>query len=115
MFTSRQTEMEIVKFEPTLVTPVTQRQPKRQRTTNATEINKQSQGVKYLCENTLPRITLIRGKLFTPYSRLLISTAFALVSRVGCLGATSVLVKCRKNIYILLSIALLTRMSQAAT
>ena len=36
----------------------------RQRTTNATEINKQSQRVKYLSWNNLPRIKLIRGKLF---------------------------------------------------
>ena len=30
-------------------------------------------------------------QVFTPYSRLLNSTAFVVVSRVGCLGVTSVI------------------------
>ena len=50
---------------------------------------------KYLSGNNFARIGLIRGKLspdryFTPYSRLLISTAFV-VSRVGCPGVTGVI------------------------
>ena len=45
-------------------TPVTQRQPTQQRTTNATGINKQSIGSKYLSGNNLPLISLISGKLF---------------------------------------------------
>ena len=56
-----------------LLTPVTKRQPTRQRATNATEIKKQSWGV-----NTclgFPR------QVFTSYSRLLISTAFVVVRR----------------------------------
>ena len=35
-----------------------------ERITNATEINKQSKGIKYLSRYNLPRISLIRGKLF---------------------------------------------------
>ena len=42
---------------------------------------------------------LIRGKLFPdrylhPIPRLLISTAFVVVSRVGCLGVTGVMFAC---------------------
>ena len=44
--------------------PVTQRQPTQQRTTNATGINKQLTGSKYLSGNNLPLISLIGGKLF---------------------------------------------------
>ena len=69
-------------------------------TTNATNNNKcysnqkADIGSKYLPGNILPRISLIRGKLFpemvfTSYSRLLISTGFVVVSRVGCLGVTA--------------------------
>ena len=32
----------------------------------------------------------VPGQVFTPYSRLLISTAFVIVSRIGCLGVTGV-------------------------
>ena len=64
-------------------------------TTNATEINKKSKGVNTCLGNNSPRIKLVRGKLFprqvfTPYSRLLISNEFVVVSRVGCLGVTGV-------------------------
>ena len=47
-----------------LNTPITQRQPTRQRTTNVTEINKRALGSKYLSGNNLPRINVIRGKVF---------------------------------------------------
>ena len=80
-----------------LNTPITQRQPTRQRTTNVTEINKRALGSKYLSGNNLPRINVIRGKVF-PDKYLhaigacwLISTAFVVVSHVGCLGVTGVL------------------------
>ena len=71
-----------------LSTPITQRQPTRQRTTNVTEINKRALGSKYLFGNNwqgVPR------QVFTRYCRLLISTAFVVVSHVGCLGVTGVL------------------------
>ena len=48
-----------------LNTPVTQRQPTRQRTTNVTEINKRSLGSKYLSGNNLPRITLFQTSIYT--------------------------------------------------
>ena len=75
---------------------VTQRQPTRQRTTNASEINKRPYGV-----NTLPvceRLAtdqfdpwqVVPRQVFTPYSRLLVSTAFVVVSRIGCLALTGV-------------------------
>ena len=45
--------------------PVNPRQPTRLTTTNAVEINRRELGVvKYLSRNRLPRISLIRGKLF---------------------------------------------------
>ena len=48
----------------------------------------------YLYGNNLPRISLIHGKLFpyryTPYSLLLISTVFVVVSNVGYLKVTRV-------------------------
>ena len=52
-------------------------------------------GSKYLSGNNLPRISLIRGKLvprqvFTPYSRLFVSSAFVVVNHVGCLGVIDV-------------------------
>ena len=69
-------------------------------TNNVTENNKRycNQkaviGSKHLSWTNLPRINLIRGKLFqdrylhptTP----LISTAFVVVSRIGCIGVTGV-------------------------
>ena len=65
-------------------TPATYRQPTRQRTTNTAEINKQ------LFDHFDPgQVVLIQ--VFTPFSRLLISTAFVVVNRVGCLGVTDVL------------------------
>ena len=33
---------------------------------------------------------VVPRQIFTPYSRLLISTAFVVVSRVGCLGESGV-------------------------
>ena len=51
-------------------------------------------GSQYLSGNSLPRIGLIRGKFFQTgiytHSRLLILTAFAVLSRVGSLGLTGV-------------------------
>ena len=41
-----------------LNTPITQRQPTLQRTTNVTEINKRALGSKYLSGNNLPRISV---------------------------------------------------------
>ena len=38
---------------------------------------------------------VVPRQVFTPYSRLLISTAFVVVNRVGCLGITGVL--CHKT------------------
>ena len=71
----------------------------RQRTTTkATEINKHSVSWnKYLSGNSLTQWEqlatdqfdpwqVIPGQVFTPYSCLLISTAFDFVSHVGCLG-----------------------------
>ena len=51
---------------------------------------------KYLSGKNLPRIKLIRGKLcpdryFTPYDFLLISVAFVVLCRIGCLGVPPVL------------------------
>ena len=51
--------------------------------------------------NNLPRISLIRGKLFPyrylhPFPLLLISTAFVVVSRVGCLGVAGVFMSYNK-------------------
>ena len=34
---------------------------------------------------------VVPRQVFTPYNRLLISTAFVVVSRVGCLGETGVI------------------------
>ena len=70
-------------------------------TTNVTDNNKRSWNqqaaiaCKYLSGNTLPRITLIRGKLFPdryllPSARLLISVTFVVLCRVGCLWVTGV-------------------------
>ena len=79
-----------------LNTPVTQRQPTRQRTTNATEINKQSLGSKYLSGGKLAtdKLQVVPRQVFTPNSRLLISAAFVVLSRVGCFGVTGVLNDC---------------------
>ena len=66
-------------------TPVTQRQPTRRRTTNATEIKKQSCGV-----NTCPGTTC-HGSVYSvaSCSQTGIYTLFPpVVSRVGCLGVT---------------------------
>ena len=70
-------------------------------TTNVTDNNKRSWNqqaaiaCKYLSGNTLPRITLIRGKLspdryLLPSARLLISVTFVVLCRVGCLWVTGV-------------------------
>ena len=70
-------------------------------TTNVTDNNKRSWNqqaaiaCKYLSGNTLPRITLIRGKLFPdrfllPSARLLISVTFVVLCRVGCLWVIGV-------------------------
>ena len=65
-------------------------------TTNATDNNKRSwnqqagKRCKYLSGNNLPRIKLIRGKLFTPYDCLLVSVALVVLCRVGCLWVTGV-------------------------
>ena len=40
------------------------------------------------CWQVVPR------QVFTPYSHLLISTAFVIASRVGCLGGTGVVLAC---------------------
>ena len=49
-------------------------------------------GSKYQSGNNLPRISEIRGKLLPDrYSRLLILTAFVVVSRVGCRGVSGVI------------------------
>ena len=58
----------------------------RQRTTNATELNKQSQGVivwELLATDQTDPWQIVPRQVLTPYSRLLILTAFAVVSRVG--------------------------------
>ena len=59
----------------------------RQRTTNATELNKQSQGVisvwELLATDQTDPWQIVPRQVFTPYSRLLILTAFVVVSRVG--------------------------------
>ena len=75
--------------------PVVQRQPTRQKTTYATEINKQSNGVN-TCLGTIATDQfdpwqVVHRQVFTSYSRLLISTAFVVVSLYGCLGVTGVL------------------------
>ena len=50
----------------------------------------------YLSENNLPWVSLIRGKLLPErylhptLFRLLFSTEFVVVSRIDCLGVTSV-------------------------
>ena len=72
-----------MEFCPELSTLVTQRQPARQRTTNATEIRSNNQFGPWQA---------VLGQVFTPYSRLLISTAFVVVSRVGCLVVSGVLI-----------------------
>ena len=68
--------------------------PTRQRTTNATEINKQSKGVNTCpgttCHGSVLSVASCSKALFTPFSCLLISIAFVVVSRVGCLGVTGV-------------------------
>ena len=71
------------------------RDNQRDRTTNAMEINIQSKGVNTCLGTTCHRVSVICGKLipdgyllFTPYFHLLISTAFVVVSRVGCLEVT---------------------------
>ena len=63
--------------------PVTPRQPARLTTTNAVEINRRD--CKYLYGNNLPWISLIRGKLFLNRYCLLISVAFVVLCRAGCL------------------------------
>ena len=62
----------------------------------------------YLSGNNLPRIKLIRGKLFpdsffflrqvfTPYDCLLILVAFVVLCRVGCLEITCVFTSFTSN------------------
>ena len=46
------------------ITPVTLRQPTGLTTTNAVEINMREKRCKYLSGKNLPRIKIIRGKLF---------------------------------------------------
>ena len=41
---------------------------------------------------------VVLRQVFTPYSRLLISSAFIVVSRVGFLGVTGVAMRIRQNI-----------------
>ena len=72
-----------------IILPVTQRQPTRQRTTNATEINKQSAVLEQLVTDQFDPWQVVPRQVFTPYSRLLISTAFVVVIRVVCLGYSS--------------------------
>ena len=64
----------------------TARDNQHDRITNAIEINKQAYGVNTCLGTTLQ---VVPRQVFTPYSRLLISTAFV-VSRVGFLGVDGV-------------------------
>ena len=84
------------------ITLVTQRQPvTRQRTTNTTEIDKQSQGViplwKQLATDQSDPWQVVPRQVFIPNSCLLISNAFVVVSRVGCLGVTGVIIQCQTS------------------
>ena len=69
-------------------------QPTRHRITNATEIKKQPYGVNTCLETTstdqFDPWQVVPRQAFTPYSRLLISAEFVVVSRVSCLGVTGV-------------------------
>ena len=74
-------------------TPVTPRQPTPLKTTNAVEI-KAGIWCKYLSGNNLPRMKLIRGKLFPDrylFPIILIPVAFVVFCRVGCLWITGVI------------------------
>ena len=62
----------------------------RQRTTNATKINKQSKVWEQLATDQFDPWQVVPRQVFTPFSRLLISTALVVVSGVGCLGVTGV-------------------------
>ena len=46
------------------------------------------------------REQLVPGQVFTPYDRLLISVAFVVLCRVGCLGVTGVPLVFRRYINI---------------
>ena len=74
-----------------------ERQPTRQRTTNATKINKPSQEVntcwEQLATDQFDPWQVVPRQVFTPFSRLLISTAFVVASCVGCLVVTGVVIQ----------------------
>ena len=76
------------------ITPVTQKQPKRQRTTNTFEINRQYRELipvwEQLTTDQFDPWYVVPRQEFTPYFRRLISTAVVVVSRVGCLGVADV-------------------------
>ena len=72
-------------------TPVTQRQPTRQRTTNAMKsISGHGEKIpvweQLVTDQFDPWQVVPRQVFNTAYSRLLISTVFVVVSRVGCFG-----------------------------
>ena len=75
-------------------TPVTQRQPTRQRTTNATEINKQPYGVNIFWEilamDQSDLWQIVPRQEFTPYSHLLLSTALVFLRQLVCTLASRI-------------------------
>ena len=47
---------------------------------------------KQLATDQFDPCQVVPRQVFTPYSRLLILTAFVVVSRVGCIGVTGMLI-----------------------
>ena len=77
-----------------ILTPTTQRQPTQQGTTNATKIDKRSELISVLEQFATDQFDpwqIVPRQVFTPYSRLLVSTSFVVVSRIDCLGVTGVI------------------------
>ena len=65
----------------------------RKRTTNATETNKHREKIPVwvqLAKDQFDPWQVGPRQVLAPHSRLLISTAFDVLSRVGCLGITGV-------------------------
>ena len=93
MYTSR-TVRRYKYYHSNCITAGIQKQPTRQTTIHATEINKQSKGVN-TCIGTIATEQIdpwqdVPKQVFTSYFRLFILTAFNVVSRVGFLVVTGV-------------------------
>ena len=81
-------------------TPVTPRQPTRLTTTNAVGINRQEYGLN-TCLGTTCHGSVVLRQVYTPYGCLLISVAFVVLCRVGCLGVIGVSIDRRDDAIVL--------------